>query len=51
MKEPPTDKSPVCSVPQTTDTPNNIDIADNFPFVAPAAAKREINVVTKPGCQ
>ena len=34
----PADKRPVGSVPQTADAPDDIDVADDFPFVASAAA-------------
>lgn len=34
----PADERPVGSVPQTADAPDDIDVADDFPFVASAAA-------------
>ena len=48
MEEPPTDESPIGSVPKATDCPDDVNVANDFPFVAPASAKRKIDIVAEP---
>ena len=38
MIESPEDKSPVSAMPQATDSPDDIDVANDLPLVASAAA-------------
>ena len=51
MEEAPADESPVGTVPQTADSPDDIDVADNLPLIASAATQREIDVIAKPSSQ
>ena len=45
----PSDESPVGSMPQAADKKNDERITDDLRLRAPAAAKRNINVVPEPG--
>ena len=48
MEQSPENKMPTSSMPQATDAPDNIDIAENLPLVTSTAAQWEIDVVAEP---
>jgi len=39
---------PAGTVPQTADSPDDIDVADNLPLVTTAATQREVDIVAEP---
>ena len=51
MIDTPANKSPVCSVPESANRPDNEYVPDDFPFSGAASSQREINVVPEPGHQ
>ena len=48
VEQTPANKGPIRSVPESADSPNDIDITDDFPFVTSATAEREIDIITEP---
>ena len=51
VEQAPADESPVGSMPQTADAPDDIYITDNLPLVTTAATQWEVDVVAEPCCQ